>query len=369
MTSVSLLPIIFWCAIFVSAALESSVNKKLMVEEHTPATKEATGILQLLFTGPLKSSDVVAYFDDSVPEEKMTQILTSFSIDYIPALSVDLKHYKNWTHNKGFNNLGDPRWVCLLFFENILQSDALRGSLLEWSSGNVLLFNLGNTSASRYLQKPCFSSVPRLVAIVAISGKKNFTLHTYYPFLEKYKVLHLDKDKPLLSLTFDDVFTERFKSFEGHKFRVGIWLDDMPFMYYVDQGTPKPKIIDGVSLEMLKAQAKFCNFTYALFENPPDGFYGTFVNNSWTGLLGMLQRNETDFAVNAFALTEDKIGYFDGTTTYWYEGFAFALLTPPLVPRWHVMWRPFTLQVWLSIMATLVLSTLFLILQVSHVNM
>lgn len=55
--------------------------------------------------------------------------------------------------------------------------------------------------------------------------------------------------------------------------------------------------LPGISFDIFQFISEFLGFKFTLIQSP-DNDFGSLVNNSWSGLVGMLKRREVDVALN-----------------------------------------------------------------------
>lgn len=164
-------------------------------------------------------------------------------------------------------------------------------------------------------------------------------------------------------MLFDDLFVNRFPSFEGTEFRVSAWPNEMPFLFHAK---PMGTCLDGVSVEMLKTLVKTRNVTFSFFANPTSSYWENFVNGSWTGVLGMVQRQEVNFSIKPFAMTPKRNVDFDPSIPYFIEGLGVALLSS-LPPRnWESLFYPFASVIWMTVLSTILIASVILMLLVRY---
>ncbi|XP_076308810.1 glutamate receptor-like [Tachypleus tridentatus] len=92
-------------------------------------------------------------------------------------------------------------------------------------------------------------------------------------------------------------------------------ISALKWMPWVDLIDEEDKItISGPMANLLNNLALSLNFKYELLM-PADRQWGMIVNNSWTGMIGMLHRKEADLAIGPFARTYDrsKVSTFTST--------------------------------------------------------
>ncbi|XP_046572371.1 glutamate receptor ionotropic, delta-1-like [Haliotis rubra] len=104
---------------------------------------------------------------------------------------------------------------------------------------------------------------------------------------------------------------------------------------------------DGLCVDLLSNVAKALNFTYKLTE-PPDGQWGTFLNDSWNGLIRQLQFKEVDIVLAPLTVREDREEVMDFTYPYFYDA-AGAIFKRPGLKRWSTLLRPFKWEVLLCL--------------------
>ncbi|XP_042208159.1 glutamate receptor ionotropic, delta-2-like [Homarus americanus] len=114
---------------------------------------------------------------------------------------------------------------------------------------------------------------------------------------------------------------------------------------------------------MLDAITEVLDFNYTLTVEPPDGAWGSLVNGSWTGMLGMVHRHEKNFAVNTLPFTADRIKDFDVGVWYWREGFGLSMKNPPPLAKWRATYYPFMSSVWLCVGLTFAIAVLNMTVQ------
>ncbi|XP_013791222.1 glutamate receptor ionotropic, delta-1-like [Limulus polyphemus] len=136
------------------------------------------------------------------------------------------------------------------------------------------------------------------------------------------------------------------------------------FPYFVlskDQnGTLIPKY--GTDLTMLNALASTMNFRYVI-KTPLDGEWGIQLSNqTWSGMIGMVQRKEADLSVDGIVITSDRKEVVDFSIPYAYESVSFVTKAPTAKRRALAIIKPFSWQVWLGVSLSLVLATTFLTL-------
>ncbi|XP_042205542.1 probable glutamate receptor [Homarus americanus] len=118
----------------------------------------------------------------------------------------------------------------------------------------------------------------------------------------------------------------------------------------------------GIMFNLLVALSRTMNFTYEV-RRPEDGLWGVgFPNGSWSGMLGMVKRGEVDFALGPFAFNWERYHYacqFSQPIFIDYE--SVFMRRPRLETDLFAFVRPFQWQVWLCLLASLILTWLILV--------
>ncbi|XP_076040830.1 ionotropic receptor 21a-like [Oratosquilla oratoria] len=117
----------------------------------------------------------------------------------------------------------------------------------------------------------------------------------------------------------------------------------------------------GTEIEVVKAFAQHLNFSVEFQEPPLEELWGRQQEDgTWTGMVGILSRDEVDLAVVDLYLSAERTPFIDYSVPYDIEGSCFLSRMPAPLPRWQSLALPFRLETWLSILVGLVLSGLVL---------
>ncbi|XP_069995854.1 glutamate receptor-like [Penaeus vannamei] len=110
--------------------------------------------------------------------------------------------------------------------------------------------------------------------------------------------------------------------------------------------------ISGPMANLLQIFSEMLEFDYELVR-PVDRVWGTSTpNGSWTGLLGMLQREEVEFALGPFGVTPQRDVVCDFSEPVYSENNAILMVRPTLQSDMSGFLKPFTAQVWLLILTS-----------------
>ena len=86
------------------------------------------------------------------------------------------------------------------------------------------------------------------------------------------------------------------------------------------------RIKSGFELYVLNTLVNVYNFTYTLVGKNREG-WGSFVNGNWTGIVGMVDRGEADFAIGELSMTSSRFDAIDFTIPYNFETLTYMLTT------------------------------------------
>ncbi|KAK3887009.1 hypothetical protein Pcinc_002628 [Petrolisthes cinctipes] len=146
----------------------------------------------------------------------------------------------------------------------------------------------------------------------------------------------------------------------GHKFNV-ITARYFPYMdYSPDSDKPGSTVTlqESVDANLLLSFADKLNFTFEIREEP-NRSWGVEKNGTYDGMMGLLQREEKDFCTVAgpsagrLKVTEYARGYPSDMVTV-------ISLKPTTLPQYLSLVRPFSGQVWMAMVGSVVFSGLML---------
>ncbi|GBO10245.1 hypothetical protein AVEN_84487-1 [Araneus ventricosus] len=79
-----------------------------------------------------------------------------------------------------------------------------------------------------------------------------------------------------------------------------------------------------------------------------DGEWGRLLSNgTWTGMIGKIQKNEADIAINEIIINQERSRVVDFSTTYSTDEMAFAIKKPEAVPTAMALIHPFDTNIWI----------------------
>ncbi|KAA0195335.1 Ionotropic receptor 119, partial [Hyalella azteca] len=311
-------------------------------------------ILEQLLAGPLGSKQLMAFFDQNLTideTEVITQLLSNHSQGVVIS-TVNKFEAKNWLQRQRPQNVKGPRLTHIFFINNNFEEFIFEESDLKWNPDYLILFSLGDRHFQDLFQQ---EAILRVKKLILLQCQPHGIVYTYLPF--KKQVQTLGRWSSMTFKNFDDIFRDRYPSFDGYTFHLATWFDDKPYIFQSRSG-PKGEG-EGVEIEMLNALCKVLNFSYTITEEPSDMKWGAYENGTWNGMLGMVYRKEKNFTVNFFVITDQRRAAFDSTVSYWNEGFGISMLAPPPFPRWKNFYYPFTAHVWMGLFLTFIISVVF----------
>ncbi|XP_064114947.1 glutamate receptor ionotropic, kainate glr-3-like [Macrobrachium nipponense] len=235
----------------------------------------------------------------------------------------------------------------------------------------ILLISIDASCKTRYLMGVLRTPFLALLCPVYVraldeeeeTNSSDFKMYSWRPFHPSEKSLEVGTWSPSSTLTWSDLFVDRFPSFHGIQLHVSSDYADIPFLFKNSQEN-----VDGLSKRLLDVLSKWLNFTYTLSSKAEDGRWGAYENGTWTGMLGDVWREVKNLTINSFAITEERSRDFAFTGPYYRAGFGFILLEPPPLPKWLSLTYPLALVVWGATGGTLIVTSLifYLLLRGQH---
>ncbi|XP_071530509.1 glutamate receptor ionotropic, delta-2-like [Panulirus ornatus] len=109
----------------------------------------------------------------------------------------------------------------------------------------------------------------------------------------------------------------------------------------------------GFMRNILDILSEMIEFDYELLR-PPDKLWGIKSDNgSWSGMIGMLHREEVEFAIGPFLVTPDRSMVSDFSEPVYIDNQALVMIRPGLKSDVAGFIKPFTSEVWLLILLSL----------------
>ncbi|XP_076352268.1 putative glutamate receptor [Tachypleus tridentatus] len=104
----------------------------------------------------------------------------------------------------------------------------------------------------------------------------------------------------------------------------------------------------GVDIEILNVLQKLFNITYEI-HRPPDGKWGSLINGTWNGMIGMIHRQEVDLAMGGMTISLARRQVVDFSPAYCFDRTTFVTRAPSENSKAWVIVFPFQWTVWLAI--------------------
>ncbi|XP_053641763.2 glutamate receptor U1-like [Cherax quadricarinatus] len=166
----------------------------------------------------------------------------------------------------------------------------------------------------------------------------------------------------------EDLLQEQLSNLMGHKFRV-VALRHFPFMdYQTVTKEPGSAIIptDCMDTRFLNIFSAKLNFTYYIYEQR-ESQWGVPTDGVFDGMIGELQREETDFCLIA-APTPERLRVTEYARAYPSTDLVIVSLKPTLLPEFWAFFRPFKGELWLGLLVSVVVwgVTLWLLQRAWH---
>ncbi|XP_042233764.1 glutamate receptor ionotropic, delta-2-like [Homarus americanus] len=165
-------------------------------------------------------------------------------------------------------------------------------------------------------------------------------------FIHQYNITSLPQPT-------DNFFQERIQNLMGHKLKI-VSVPHFPFMDFsrdIESGSiivPR----DSIDARMLKTIVSKLNFTFE-HRAEPELTWGLEKNGTFNGIIGQLQREETDFSTVA-GPTPSRFKVVDYVRTYPADIMTVISLNPTLLPQHLSLIRPFEGDLWFALIASVV---------------
>ncbi|XP_045615620.1 probable glutamate receptor [Procambarus clarkii] len=118
--------------------------------------------------------------------------------------------------------------------------------------------------------------------------------------------------------------------------------------------------LDGPMDNLLQTLALKLDFQYELV-HPPDRVWGILTRDgNWTGMLGMLQREEVEIALGPFGVSRARETVCDFSEPIYVDSYAILTTRPRLESDWSGFLKPFTSNVWLLVLMASVITCVML---------
>ncbi|GIY25577.1 lig_chan-Glu_bd domain-containing protein [Caerostris extrusa] len=137
-------------------------------------------------------------------------------------------------------------------------------------------------------------------------------------------------------------------------FEVEYWLSSSKNLFEIKYKNGNLQL-GGMEGRFLDLLSKALRFKYHL-KSPVDGEPGRMIGNgNWTGLFGMIQRQEIDIAFSTLSITEERMQVADFSEPYTSKDLTFLVEKPGALPARWAMFHPFDMTTWSFIMFILLM--------------
>ncbi|XP_064602878.1 glutamate receptor-like [Liolophura sinensis] len=154
------------------------------------------------------------------------------------------------------------------------------------------------------------------------------------------------------------LFRSKLTDFGGVNLRIAVDKESHP---YVNRSESGNNSYHGMMVDMLEDLAKELNFRYTFVE-AGDGFYGAKrADGLWSGTVGLVVRGEADFGAVPFTVTKERSEAVDFTTPFQQESLSIIMAAPKETPNQFQFLKPFNFDVWLSLIAALLIASVGLV--------
>ncbi|KAK3875555.1 hypothetical protein Pcinc_019604 [Petrolisthes cinctipes] len=312
-------------------------------------------VLREALTGPLSGHQVMLMVDDGVQRSlSLDLLLTGLTSPTV------LLHTTTHNTDNHFTTQQLPTAQDVLLVVVGTGSPWLLWSPPGWLSPRVVLVLVAaqTCSARKHFQSPLLQNTPS-VALLCLNHKpqtpeySTYSVFTHLPLSANPEPVSLGTWHPDTFTTLEDLFPDQFHDFGGTPLRVTVSLFDIPMVFQRDDGE-----VDGFSARVLVTMASWLNFTYSYNTVTAATWGERLENGSYDGMLGEVQRRESNMVINFFTITHQRTKDFDYSVSFFTEGFGVILRDPPPLPHWQSILYPYTGMVWLGVVGVVILATL-----------
>ncbi|OWF44436.1 glutamate receptor 1-like [Mizuhopecten yessoensis] len=152
------------------------------------------------------------------------------------------------------------------------------------------------------------------------------------------------------------LFVSAITQQQGKKvYRVTV-KEEMPYIFQTPGSSEGPNSFEGLLIDVLDRVSKILDVTFSL-NHVGDGAFGERRDDgTWTGMIGELQRNESDIAAGPLTVTADRARIVDFSRSFSSTGLRILVKRPEntLTSTDHVdlFVQPFSVGVWVLVLAT-----------------
>ncbi|XP_066984769.1 glutamate receptor-like [Macrobrachium rosenbergii] len=145
--------------------------------------------------------------------------------------------------------------------------------------------------------------------------------------------------------------------------------NDYPFMVLEEKENGELGLGPGIDANVVRVLSEYLNFTYRVVTPDDGGWGGPLPNGTVTGMIGMVARRETHFAITDITITGSREEVTDFTAPYYIESMTLVSRRPREKNRAFAAFSPFTPLVWLCIAVCTLAVSLSLVPETWILNM
>ncbi|XP_037027053.1 glutamate receptor U1-like isoform X2 [Bradysia coprophila] len=157
---------------------------------------------------------------------------------------------------------------------------------------------------------------------------------------------------------------DRRHNLEGLTFFAAITIPALPpnktFIEHIYSDEPRYLYMDNMSksnMRVFQILSEMYNFKMTIRRAT---LWGRIQNNSWNGVLGLLNRSEIDMGISGLRWESDRYGVYEPTTNSFYVQILFIFRHPKIVDALDIFIKPFVWMVWLLIFAIAVITSILI---------
>ncbi|XP_064120826.1 glutamate receptor ionotropic, delta-2-like [Macrobrachium nipponense] len=183
--------------------------------------------------------------------------------------------------------------------------------------------------------------------------------HLFFPRVDTYGFVRFHKRgkgslQEMGNFWKQDAIPKRY-SLSGRRMRVA--CKDVWPVVVIGETHPdgSVELVSGFEVALLESLSSYLNFTFSAVLSPDNAWGNLQSDGTVTGIVGMVARQEADFAISTVTITEGRESVVDFTLPYGFTALGLASRVPRIKNRAIAVLSPFTPQVWLYITISILL--------------
>ncbi|XP_068237276.1 glutamate receptor-like [Palaemon carinicauda] len=220
----------------------------------------------------------------------------------------------------------------------------------DWSVKAIVVISpLPSCWSGHFLKSPLIQITPYVALIcpslirAAPAGGIIFKVWTWYPFASGLQLRDLGTWSREAFGGFDQLFRERFRDMRAKTVRILANAIDRPFFYTRENGESA-----GQTFQVVDAISQWLGYEVEIESG---------ASVSYSTMQDLVKIGEKDLMFNYATPTMERYADYQLTVPYAYEGFGLLLEIPPPLPQWQNVLYPFSWQVWLSTVVSLLITS------------